>query len=66
RNAFFPIKRKRIITNDMKGLFIPICTKNLFLKYYSKQVKDVMYWQQKDAEDYLETIKEVLKDYLHY
>ncbi|MGL4346766.1 MAG: hypothetical protein ACRCR9_01610 [Chitinophagaceae bacterium] len=65
RNAFFPIKRKRIITNDMKGLFIPICTKNLFLKYYSKQVKDVMYWQQEDAEDYLETIKEILKDYLN-
>lgn len=63
-NAMFPIKRKRIIENDMNGIFIPICTKNLFLKYYSKQMKDVMYWQEKDAVDYKNAIVEILKDYL--
>jgi len=63
-NAMFPIKRKRIIENDKNGIFVPICTKNLFLKYYSKQMGEVMYWQKNDADDYLVSMKNVLKDYL--
>ncbi|ENA1815567.1 DUF262 domain-containing protein [Flavobacterium psychrophilum] len=63
-NAMFPIKRNRIIDNDSNGIFVPIGTKNLFLKYYSKKMGDAMYWQQKDANDYLMAIQEVLKQYL--
>ena len=63
-NSFFPIKRKRIIENDSKGIFVPIATKNLFLKYYSKKLGDVMYWNNDDAKDYLDAIKITLKDYL--
>ncbi len=63
-NAMFPIKRKRIIQNDMSGLFVPLCTKNVFLKYYSKQMKDVMYWQQHDAADYLQSITTTLNEFL--
>jgi len=63
-NAMFPIKRKRIIENDMNGIFVPICTKNLFLKYYSKKMGNVMYWRESDAKDYLESIKKLLKEYL--
>ena len=63
-NSFFPIKRKRIIENDSKGIFVPIATKNLFLKYYSKKLGEVMFWNSNDAEDYLEAIKTTLKDYL--
>lgn len=64
-NSFFPIKRKRIIGNDSKGLFVPIATKNLFLKYYSTQTDDIMYWSESDAIDYLETIKTKLSDFLN-
>jgi uncharacterized protein with ParB-like and HNH nuclease domain len=63
-NSFSPIKRKRIIENDSKGIFVPIATKNLFLKYYSKKLGDVMYWNNDDAKDYLDAIKITLKDYL--
>jgi uncharacterized protein with ParB-like and HNH nuclease domain len=63
-NSFFPIKRKRIIENDSKGIFVPIATKNLFLKYYSKKLGEVMYWNKEDAKDYLDAIKKTLKDYL--
>lgn len=63
-NAMFFIKRKRIIENDKNGIFVPICTKNVFLKYYTKHSDNNMYWNQKDAIDYLETMKEVLGDYL--
>lgn len=63
-NSMFPIKRNRIIENDMKGLFVPICTKNLFLKYYSKQIKDGMHWKQNDADEYLKSMNTCLKEYL--
>ena len=65
-NAFFPIKREIIIENDKNGTFIPICTKNLFLKYYSKKATHLRKWTIEDAEDYkntiLETFKEILKN----
>ena len=64
KNAMFPIKRKRIIYNDMNGVFVPICTKNVFLKFYSKKLGEVMFWNESDAEDYLDAIKQVLKEYL--
>lgn len=64
KNAMFPIKRKTIIENDMQGTFVPICTRNVFLKSYSKQLEDIMYWKNSDAKDYLEAIRNTLKQYL--
>jgi len=63
-NAFFPIKRERIIKNDRSGIFVPICTKNLFLKYYTKKFGEVRYWNSDDADDYLKAIKDTLKEFL--
>jgi len=63
-NAFFPIKRKIILENDMNGTFIPICTKNVFLKYYTKDVKHVDNWNEVDAIEYEEKIEETLTKYL--
>jgi hypothetical protein len=64
-NSFFPIKRKRIIENDSKGIFVPIATKNLFLKYYSSKLGEVMHWSNNDAQDYLEAIKTMLKNFFN-
>ncbi len=64
KNAMFPIKRKRIIQNDMNGVFVPICTKNVFLKFYSKKLGEVMYWNESDADDYVKAIQEALSEYL--
>jgi hypothetical protein len=64
-NSIFAIKRIRIIENDKLGLFVPICTKNVFLKYYSKQVKDGRYWKQTDAVNYLSAIRSALDNYLN-
>jgi len=64
KNAFFPLKRMIIINRQMTGTFIPICTKNVFMKAYSKRFKKVMYWDKSDASDYLQAINETLKIYL--
>ncbi len=64
KNAVFPVKRKTIINNDKNGTFVPICTKNVFLKSYSSKVDNIMYWQVNDANDYLKAIQEILAIYL--
>jgi hypothetical protein len=66
-NAFFPVKRSIIIKKDMNGLFVPLCTKNVFIKSYSsRSILDNISWTQSDADDYLKAIKKTLKTYLTY
>lgn len=62
-NAVFPMKRKRILENDYNGTFVPICTRNVFLKAYSRNFEEAMFWRNTDAKDYLEAIKSTLKVY---
>lgn len=63
-NAFFDVKRSIIIDRDRRGDFIPVCTRNVFLKYYSKDPSQVHYWSEADREDYIERIKIDLAEYL--
>lgn len=63
-NSLFPVKRNTIIKNDRDGIFVPICTKNVFLKYYSKKFSDVMYWKKSDAESYFKNIQDTLSYYI--
>lgn len=60
KNSIFPKKREEIISRDQNGVYIPICTKNVFLKYYSKQTKQIHHWNQEDREAYMQNILEVL------
>lgn len=60
KNAPFPIKRKTILEKDTTGTFIPIATKNVFLKAYSTKFNNVMYWQDEDEKNYLKAIKNTL------
>lgn len=62
-NSFFPIKRKWIIENDKQGIFVPIATKNVFLKYYSRKSNGLMFWENTDADDYLNDIQDTLNEY---
>lgn len=60
QNAVFPIKRSEIIALDKKATFVPLCTKNVFLKYYSKQVDKMLFWETKDSEDHQQAMTEML------
>lgn len=64
KNASFKEKRKQIIKREIKGTFIPICTKNIFMKYYSTEVKSLEVWNETDRKSYLNDIKETLKNLL--
>lgn len=64
KNAPFLIKRKVILAKDTTGTFIPLCTKNVFLKSYSTRFDDLMYWQDDDRDKYLNAIKDTLADFI--
>ncbi len=64
KNSIFPAKRDKIKKLDKDGSFIPIGTKNVFLKYYSDNVKDGLMWNKKDRESYLKAIEDTLLDYI--
>lgn len=63
-NSIFPVKRERIKNLVVEGYFIPIGTRNVFSKYYSDDVKEVIRWNKKDREGYLEAIKMTLGEYM--
>lgn len=63
-HSVFPIKRDRIKQLNKEGSFIPLGTKNIFLKYYSNNVKEAMKWSKEDKKAYLEVLKETLRDYI--
>ncbi len=64
KNAVFPFKRNTIIEKDKKGVFIPICTKNVFLKYFSNYPPKISFWTQEDRDKYFEDLEKILKAYL--
>ena len=71
-NANFIEKRRWIIEADRTTTFVPPCTKNVFLKYYSSDPKDFLIWGTQDRAEYLhgeygiiETIKRYLQPERH-
>ncbi|MDV4131444.1 hypothetical protein CMT25_14945 [Elizabethkingia anophelis] len=64
KNDSFKEKRKKIIEREIEGTFIPICTKNVFMKYYSTNVKDIEVWNENDRTSYFKKIQEVITEYL--
>ena len=51
-NAIFPHKRRKLIALDKAGRFVPPCTKNTFLKYYSTKIDEMLVWSRQDAKDH--------------
>lgn len=52
KNAVFAVKRQFLLSLDQSGIFVPLCTRNVFLKCYSPQVDNVMFWSKVDREAY--------------
>lgn len=48
----FDEKRKVILDRESKGLFVPLCTKNVFLKTYSSNLDNMTIWNEHDKVDY--------------
>lgn len=64
KNAVFPLKRKTIIDREKNGTFIPICTKNVFLKYFTEYPPKISFWTQEDRDKYYIDLESVLSKYI--
>ena len=64
-NAIFPVKRDRIINMELEGKFIPPCTRNVFLKIYSKADSQPFFWSYEDKQNYVNEIKKVFNNFKH-
>lgn len=64
-NSAFDVKRNKIIDRDKQGLYIPYCTKMVFLKYYTPSAgNQVHFWGTQDRIAYIKAINETLDEYL--
>jgi len=67
-NAPFQTKRQRIIDKDKKGEFVPTCTRNVFLKYYTAESENASQWKntwtETDGKAYLKEMHRIIDDLL--
>lgn len=56
-NATFDVKRNKVIDMDKKGEYIPICTRRVFLKYYTEsQDQQLHFWGDQDRTAYIKAM----------
>lgn len=56
-NSVFDVKREKIKKRELKGNYIPICTRNVFLKSYTAFPATNAYWTKQDRDDYFKNIE---------
>jgi len=63
KNAVFAVKRNRVLSLDRHGVFVPLCTRNVFLKCYNPRVDHVMFWTEEDRDGYRTVLTETLAEF---
>lgn len=63
-NDIFDIKRKKIIERDKNGAFIPLCTRNVFLKYYNEELAQGYFWSEEDRSQYKLAIRKIVDGFV--
>jgi hypothetical protein len=65
-NSIFAVKRQKIIEMDLNknNVFIPPCTRHVFLKYFTNYPSQFYFWSKSDADSYLKAIKKNLEESL--
>lgn len=63
-NNIFPIKRDTIKQLDAEGSFIPICTRNVFQKYYSQNPENLIKWESCDRDGYYSDIVKSVGEFM--
>lgn len=62
-NSTFDVKRMKVIAMDKAGEYVPTCTRNVFMKYYSSSDTKLHFWSEEDRKGYIEAMNCVLFDY---
>ncbi len=59
-NKYFFEKRQKLKEYYKKGSFIPACSMNVFMKFYSENPKQQAFWDEEDRNSYKEIIKQTI------
>ncbi|MBF4473304.1 DUF262 domain-containing protein [Flavobacterium sp. HJJ] len=57
-NSVFDVKREKIKKREVKGFYVPISSRNVFLKAYTDYPQNNAYWRQEDRTGYLKSLEE--------
>ena len=64
-NSTFDVKRNKILEMDKASDYIPVCTRRVFLKYYTpSQSNQLHFWGKADRDGYVDEMDKVLRNYL--
>lgn len=56
-NSTFDVKRNKILEMDKNGEYIPICTRRVFLKYYTESKDNqLQFWGEADRNAYIDAM----------
>lgn len=57
----------KVLKDQKKAIaFVPICTKQAFMKYYTADANALLAWTRDDSKKYLEDIQDKLSDFLKH
>ena len=59
-NKFFFEKRQKLQEYYQQGSFIPACSMNVFMKFYSDNPEQMAFWDEKDRESYKNKIEQTI------
>jgi uncharacterized protein with ParB-like and HNH nuclease domain len=65
KNSTFDVKRNKILEMDKTSDYIPVCTRRVFLKYYTpSEYNQLHFWGKADRDGYISAMDKVLRAYL--
>lgn len=62
-NKFFFEKRQKLQEYYQQGSFIPACSMNVFMKFYSDNPKQMAFWDEKDRKSYKTKLEQTIKKF---
>lgn len=62
-NKFFFKKRQKLQEYYQQGSFIPACSMNVFMKFYSDNPEQMAFWDEKDRESYKNKLEKTIKTF---
>ncbi len=62
-NGNYEEKRNAIQKYYRQGCYIPLCSMNVFMKFYSKNPTQFLSWDENDREDYAQEIHDTIEDF---
>ncbi len=63
-NSVFDVKREKIREREIEGHYLPVCTRNVFMKAYTSFPSNNIYWTDDDRDAYVASIERTYNDFV--